>query len=88
MLTEQSKKAGPRRSTSERSLHFAKPTVFTQLLPIVRRWWGSSKTCLVEWRSRARSRRELLQFDDRELSDMGLTRMDVYNETRKPFWRK
>jgi uncharacterized protein YjiS (DUF1127 family) len=39
------------------------------------------------WR-RFRSRRELLMLDDRELRDIGITRMEVFNETRKPFWQE
>ena len=33
-----------------------------------------------------RSRRELCALDDRELWDMGLTRMEADNEANKPFW--
>ena len=34
-------------------------------------------TALLHWRDRARSRRQLLELDDRMLSDIGLTRCDV-----------
>jgi uncharacterized protein YjiS (DUF1127 family) len=40
-----------------------------------------------EWRCRARSRRELAVLCDRCLRDMGVTRYDVKQEVRKPFWR-
>jgi uncharacterized protein YjiS (DUF1127 family) len=32
---------------------------------------------IAQWRNRARSRRQLLELDDRLLSDIGLTRYDV-----------
>jgi uncharacterized protein YjiS (DUF1127 family) len=41
---------------------------------------------LIEWRQRARSRLQLMSLDDRELWDMGLTRMDAVNEANKPLW--
>jgi uncharacterized protein YjiS (DUF1127 family) len=37
----------------------------------------SLATRLAQWRNRARSRRQLLELDDRMLSDIGLTRYDV-----------
>ena len=39
------------------------------------------------WRARIRSRRELAQFDDHVLKDIGMSRADVFRETSKPFWR-
>jgi uncharacterized protein YjiS (DUF1127 family) len=48
--------------------------------------WSEIRTVLIEWRQRARSRLELMTFDDRELWDMGLTRVDAHNEANKPFW--
>jgi len=49
---------------------------------------GELQSVFVEWRQRARSRSELMMLDDRELWDMGLTRMDADNEAAKPFWQK
>jgi uncharacterized protein YjiS (DUF1127 family) len=40
-----------------------------------------------EWRRRARSRAELAALDDRTLRDIGLTRVDLWREIDKPFWR-
>jgi uncharacterized protein YjiS (DUF1127 family) len=48
--------------------------------------WNELRMLLIEWRQRARSRLELMSLDDRELWDMGLTRMDADNEANKPFW--
>jgi uncharacterized protein YjiS (DUF1127 family) len=39
------------------------------------------------WRNRVRARRELAQWTDRDLHDVGLSRSDVVFETQKPFWR-
>jgi uncharacterized protein YjiS (DUF1127 family) len=38
------------------------------------------------WQDRARQRHRLRQFDDRMLSDIGISRADVHRETEKPFW--
>jgi uncharacterized protein YjiS (DUF1127 family) len=39
------------------------------------------------WRERLRQRRELSQWTDRDLHDVGLSRSDIVNEAEKPFWR-
>ncbi|MBI5263467.1 MAG: DUF1127 domain-containing protein [Bradyrhizobium sp.] len=39
------------------------------------------------WRERYRTRRELAQWTDRDLQDIGVSRSDVAFETEKPFWR-
>ena len=39
------------------------------------------------WAERRRSRRELAQWTDRDLHDVGLSWSDVVRETEKPFWR-
>jgi uncharacterized protein YjiS (DUF1127 family) len=39
------------------------------------------------WRARARQRHALSTLDDHMLRDIGLTRVDVEREGRKPFWR-
>jgi uncharacterized protein YjiS (DUF1127 family) len=39
------------------------------------------------WRERARQRRELARWTDRELHDVGLSWSDVVREAEKPFWR-
>jgi uncharacterized protein YjiS (DUF1127 family) len=41
---------------------------------------------LRKWRHRALSRHELMTLDDRELRDIGLTRIDAEIEAGKPFW--
>ena len=39
------------------------------------------------WRDRQRSRRELAQWTERDLHDVGLSWSDIVHETEKPFWR-
>lgn len=39
------------------------------------------------WRHRARDREALAVMSDRCLRDLGVTRLDVMREARKPFWR-
>lgn len=42
---------------------------------------------LLLWRRRVCERALIAAFDDRTLRDIGLTRLDVEREYRKPFWR-
>ena len=37
---------------------------------------------------RAHSRYELMTLSERDLSDMGMTRTDAFNESTKPFWQE
>jgi len=39
------------------------------------------------WRHRARSRRQLMWLDQRQLSDIGIDRSSAMEEALKPFWR-
>lgn len=39
------------------------------------------------WRDRVRQRRELAQWTDRDLHDVGLSWSDIVHEAEKPFWR-
>ena len=39
------------------------------------------------WRKRYQTRRELAQWSDRDLHDVGLSRSDIAYEAEKPFWR-
>lgn len=39
------------------------------------------------WRHRRQSRATLADMDDRMLRDIGVTREQVQEEARKPFWR-
>jgi len=63
----------------------ANPTwwVWTRLLEIAAGGLGR----IAAWQERARSREALLRLDDRSLSDIGLTRLDVRRLVNKPLWR-
>ena len=39
------------------------------------------------WRQRYRTRRELTQWTERDLHDVGLSWSDIATEADKPFWR-
>jgi uncharacterized protein YjiS (DUF1127 family) len=39
------------------------------------------------WRDRQRQRRELAQWTERDLHDVGLSWSDIAHEAEKPFWR-
>lgn len=44
-------------------------------------------TTVLAWQHRVRERSQLQLLDQRMLRDIGLTRVDIDVETRKPFWR-
>ncbi len=48
--------------------------------------WSQLRALFTEWRQRIRSRYELKRLNERDLADMGLTRLDAFNETQKSFW--
>ena len=39
------------------------------------------------WRDRVWSRFALQRLSERDLADIGLTRLDVFEEAQKPFWQ-
>jgi uncharacterized protein YjiS (DUF1127 family) len=39
------------------------------------------------WRERHRQRRELAQWTDRDMHDVGISWSDIAHEVEKPFWR-
>ncbi len=49
--------------------------------------WAQFSETLRVWRVRQRQRRELAQWTDRDLHDVGLSWSDVVREAEKPFWR-
>lgn len=42
---------------------------------------------LLSWQERWIERRRLEEMDDTTLRDIGLTRADIHQEVRKPFWQ-
>jgi len=49
--------------------------------------WSQLAETLHVWRQRYESRRELAQWSDRELHDIGVSSSDAIYEASKPFWR-
>jgi uncharacterized protein YjiS (DUF1127 family) len=62
--------------THESMINHHAPSLFSQVL-------GT----LQVWHKRYRSRRELAQWSERELHDIGISWSDVAYEADKPFWR-
>jgi uncharacterized protein YjiS (DUF1127 family) len=52
-----------------------------------RGWLAQAVDGLLAWSERSRQRRQLMQFDDHRLRDIGITRAEAIAETAKPFWR-
>jgi uncharacterized protein YjiS (DUF1127 family) len=50
--------------------------------------WSKLEALFSEWWRRILSRYELESLSDRDLADMGMTRIDAFNEIQKPFWQK
>jgi uncharacterized protein YjiS (DUF1127 family) len=48
--------------------------------------WSKRYALFTKWWQRIRSRYEVEQLSDRDLADMGLTRLDAFNQAQKPFW--
>jgi uncharacterized protein YjiS (DUF1127 family) len=48
----------------------------------------SAMDLLLLWLQRRRERRHLGALSDHMLKDIGVTRADIYAETRKLFWRR
>ncbi len=52
-----------------------------------RRWLAGAVETLLTWSERVRERRQLMQFEDHMLHDIGVTRSEAEAEAAKPFWR-
>ena len=76
-------------TATERGTRIAPPRVRRRAMrPLLREGLSRIFAVLREWRRRCRDRAELARFDERMLSDIGITRADVWREINKPFWRK
>lgn len=53
----------------------------------VRHWSGTAFDRLAQWHDRTNQRRQLSELNDRQLADIGVTRIDACNESAKPFWQ-
>lgn len=45
------------------------------------------RAAYTRWQDRMAERSELARWNDRDLHDIGMSRSDLANELRKPFWR-
>ena len=50
--------------------------------------WSTVRSLFAEWQQRVQSRFELERLSERDLADMKLTRLEIFDETRKPFWQE
>jgi uncharacterized protein YjiS (DUF1127 family) len=50
--------------------------------------WSALESTFDQRWHRIRSRYELESLSERDLADMGMTRLDTFNEIQKPFWQK
>jgi uncharacterized protein YjiS (DUF1127 family) len=50
-------------------------------------FWAQVEETIHVWRERLRQRRELAQWTERDLHDVGVSRSDIVHEAEKPFWR-
>jgi len=54
----------------------------------IRTWslprWSDARSTVGEWKRRIQSRKRL---SERDLSDIGMTTLDAFDEIQKPFWR-
>ena len=73
---------------TERGTRIVPQRVRRRAMPSLREAPSRIFAALQEWRRRCRDRAELARFDERMLSDIGITRADVWREINKPFWRK
>jgi uncharacterized protein YjiS (DUF1127 family) len=46
------------------------------------------RSVFVEWQGRVQSRFNIERLSERDLADMGLTRLEIFDETQKPFWQE
>ena len=50
-------------------------------------WWNTARSLITECQQRIQSRFELGRLSERDLGDMRLTRLEIFDETQKPFWQ-
>jgi uncharacterized protein YjiS (DUF1127 family) len=50
--------------------------------------WSTLRSLVAEWQQRVQSRFALERLGERDLADIRLTRLEVFDETQKPFWQE
>jgi len=68
-----------------------RPAVSTTRTDLQGNFWFASLSDVAEmvsvWLRRSRTRRRLAELEDRELRDIGVSRAQALDESKKPFWR-
>ena len=75
-------------NASDSIIDESSPEASQRLQFAVSRWLDSNADVLQQWRSRSRSRRELLDMEDHRLDDIGVDRIDALREAARPFWEE
>ena len=73
-------------NTTESILESAQTPTGSRIGEAVKKWLANNNEQLRLWRQRADSRRRLLSMTDRELTDIGIDRLDAKQEAAKRFW--
>jgi uncharacterized protein YjiS (DUF1127 family) len=50
-------------------------------------WWNTVRLLIAKCHQRIQLRFELERLGERDLADMKLTRLEIFDETQKPFWQ-
>ncbi|MBY4675427.1 DUF1127 domain-containing protein [Marinobacterium arenosum] len=64
------------------------PATKLSLASLIKGYWRAWRRQLCRWRRNSHGRHQLAQLDDRLLRDIGLSRHDAEQISRKPFWRE
>jgi uncharacterized protein YjiS (DUF1127 family) len=51
-------------------------------------WWSTVRSLFAECQQRVQLRLELERPGARDLADMKLTRLEIFDEAQKPFWQE
>jgi len=51
-------------------------------------WWSTVRSVFAACQQRVQSRFQLERVSERDLADMKLTRLEIFDETQKPFWQE
>lgn len=56
-------------------------------LPVLAQWAVVFAVLVTKWSLRHRTRKQLRQLDDTQLTDIGVSRADAHYQGTLPFWR-
>ena len=51
-------------------------------------WWSTARSLFAECQQRVQSRFELERLTERDLADMKLARLEMFDKTQKSFWQE